>query len=52
MLLEFKRYGGPGFQSVRQEWKMESWAAHLAGTKRIIVAMIDGRGSGNDGDQR
>ena len=46
------RYAGPGFQAVKEEWKMGGWAAYLAGTKGIIVAMIDGRGSGNNGDRR
>ena len=31
---------------------MGGWAAYLASTKGIIVAMIDGRGSGNNGDRR
>ena len=31
---------------------MDEWAAYLAGSKKIIVAMIDGRGSGNSGDRR
>ena len=46
------RYAGPGFQSVRAEWRMSNWAAYLAGNQSIIVAMIDARGSGNSGDRR
>ena len=31
---------------------MGGWAAYLASSKKVIVAMIDGRGTGNGGDQR
>jgi hypothetical protein len=31
---------------------MGGWAAYLAGSKKVIVAMIDGRGTGNSGDRR
>jgi len=31
---------------------MGGWAAYLAGSLKIIVAEIDGRGTGNQGDQR
>lgn len=47
-----KRYAGPSTYAVKEEWKMGGWAAYLAGSKGIIVAMIDGRGTGNGGDRR
>ena len=46
------RYAGPASNAVKQSWGMGGWAAYLAGSLKIIVAEIDGRGTGNQGDQR
>jgi dipeptidyl aminopeptidase/acylaminoacyl peptidase len=45
------RYAGPGTQTYKSNWKM-GWSAYLASTRGFIVAEIDGRGSGGEGDRR
>ena len=50
--ISIPRYAGPGFQAVKETWEMGEWAAYLASSRGIIVAKIDGRGSGNSGDRR
>ena len=45
------RYAGPGTQTSRARWKM-GWPAYLASSRGVIVAQIDGRGSGGEGDRR
>ena len=44
-------YAGPGMQVAKHEWK-QSWANYLASSRGWIVAQIDGRGSGGEGDRR
>ena len=46
------RYAGPDTQVAKEEWKKGGWAGYLSGRKGWIVAQIDGRGSGGDGDRR
>ncbi|XP_071447792.1 prolyl endopeptidase FAP isoform X1 [Hetaerina americana] len=41
-------YGGPGTQLVTERWRLD-WSAYLASSRDIIVAQIDGRGSGGQG---
>ena len=48
----FYRYAGPDTQVARSEWQGGSWASYLASNQGWIVAQIDGRGSGGDGDRR
>ncbi|KAM4697399.1 dipeptidyl peptidase 4 [Rhinophrynus dorsalis] len=43
-------YGGPCSQKVDQYFRL-NWATYLASTEKIIVASIDGRGSGYRGDK-
>ncbi|NP_001081519.1 dipeptidyl-peptidase 4 S homeolog [Xenopus laevis] len=43
-------YGGPGSQKVDQFFRL-NWATYLASTEKIIVASLDGRGSGYQGDK-
>ena len=38
-------------QVAKYEWK-QSWANYLASSRGWIVAQIDGRGSGGEGDRR
>ena len=38
-------------QVAKHEWK-QSWANYLASSRGWIVAQIDGRGSGGEGDRR
>lgn len=40
----------PGSQLVSEEWKVD-WNWYLASSKSIIVAQVDGRGSGYQGEQ-
>lgn len=42
--------GSPGSQTVSCEWKL-SWAWYLASTRNYIVAHIDARGSGFQGER-
>ena len=44
------RYGAPGSQLVIDTFKID-WNAYLASRKNMIVAQIDGRGSGGQGYQ-
>ena len=44
-------YAGPGSQSTKAEWK-HGWSSYMAGSRGWIVALIDGRGSGGDGETR
>ncbi|KAJ8870518.1 hypothetical protein PR048_029541 [Dryococelus australis] len=43
-------YGGPGTQLVTERWKLD-WNTYLAGNRDFIVAQIDGRGTGGQGNQ-
>lgn len=43
-------YGGPGSQLVTERWRID-WNTYLASTKDFIIAQIDGRGSGGQGQQ-
>lgn len=45
------RYAGPGSKAVTSHWK-HGWASYLASSRGWIVALIDGRGSGRDGNER
>jgi len=45
------RYAGPGTQVAKHEWK-QGWASYLSSSRGWIVAQIDGRGSGGEGDRR
>jgi dipeptidyl aminopeptidase/acylaminoacyl peptidase len=47
----FFSYAGPGMQVAKHEWK-QSWANYLSSSRGWIVAQIDGRGSGGEGDRR
>lgn len=42
------RYGAPGSQLVTEMFKID-WNTYLASRKNMIVAQIDGRGSGGQG---
>lgn len=42
------RYGGPGTQLVTERWKVD-YNTYLASNRDYIVAQIDGRGSGGQG---
>lgn len=44
------RYGAPGSQLVTDKFKID-WNTYLASSKGMIVAQIDGRGSGGQGYQ-
>ena len=48
----FGRYAGPDSQVAKSEWQGGSWASYLASNRGWVVAQIDGRGSGGDGDRR
>ena len=43
-------YGGPGSQSVDDQWKLNSYQTYLSGTHEVIYAIIDPMGSGYQGD--
>lgn len=43
-------YGGPGSQLVTERWRID-WNTYLTSSKDFIVAQIDGRGSGGQGQQ-
>jgi inactive dipeptidyl peptidase 10 len=43
-------YGGPGSQLVTERWKLD-WNTYLASKRDFIVAQIDGRGSGGQGQK-
>lgn len=43
-------YGGPGSQLVTERWRVD-WNTYLTGNKDFIIAQIDGRGSGGQGQQ-
>ncbi|XP_061430519.1 dipeptidyl peptidase 4 [Lethenteron reissneri] len=43
-------YAGPGSQKVDSRFR-NNWATYLASTERVIVASVDGRGSGYRGDK-
>ncbi|KAF4532688.1 hypothetical protein B566_EDAN002924 [Ephemera danica] len=43
-------YGGPGTQLVSERWKLD-WSTYLASNRDFIVAEIDGRGSGGQGQK-
>ncbi|KAI4468726.1 protease family s9bc dipeptidyl-peptidase iv-related [Holotrichia oblita] len=43
-------YGGPGSQLVTERWRVD-WNTFLASNKDLIIAQIDGRGSGGQGHQ-
>lgn len=45
------RYGGPGSQLVDQEFKID-WGTFLSSNMSYIYGMIDGRGSGFQGEKR
>lgn len=42
-------YGGPGSQNVNEQFKM-NFGKYLAGSRDIIFAYVDGRGSGYQGE--
>jgi dipeptidyl-peptidase-4 len=44
-------YGGPGSQQVNDAFRV-NWGHRLATAKNIIYCLIDGRGSGYQGDKR
>lgn len=44
------RYAAPGTQSVNSKFSI-SWGTYLASRKDIIYGMIDGRGSGFQGEK-
>lgn len=44
------RYGAPGTQLVTDSFRID-WNTYLASRKNVIVAQIDGRGSGGQGYQ-
>lgn len=45
----FCRAGGPGTQLVSDKWGL-SWASYLASKNNYIVAEVDGRGTGFQGE--
>lgn len=45
-----RRYGGPCSQQVSYRFKL-NWGTYLSSTHGIIVASVDGRGSGYQGDE-
>lgn len=47
--LQICRDGGPGTQLVSEKWGL-SWASYLASKNNYIVAEIDGRGTGFQGE--
>lgn len=50
MFIFFYRYGGPDSFDVLDKFSL-NWFSYLASNKSIIVAIIDGRGSGLKGDK-
>jgi len=44
------RCGAPGSQLVSEQWSVD-WGTYLASNRNFIVAQIDGRGSGFQGDR-
>lgn len=43
-------YGGPHSQQVSDRFRVD-WGSHLASSRGVIYALIDGRGSGYQGDK-
>ena len=43
-------YGGPKSQQISERFSV-SWGTHLASSRGVIYALIDGRGSGYKGDK-
>lgn len=43
-------YGGPNSQQVSDRFRVD-WGTHLASSRGVIYAMIDGRGTGYQGDK-
>ena len=43
-------YAGPGTQNVNSRFSI-NWSTYLTTNKQMVYAMIDGRGSGYQGDQ-
>ncbi len=43
-------YGGPRSQQITDRYSI-NWGTHLASSKNVIYALIDGRGSGYQGDR-
>lgn len=46
--IHYFRYGAPGSQLVTEMFKVD-WNTYLASRRNVIVAQIDGRGSGGQG---
>lgn len=44
-------YGGPGSQQVTEKFRI-NWGHFLASRKGVVYGMVDGRGSGFQGDRR
>lgn len=44
------RGGVPGSQSVIEKWEVD-WSTYLVSQRNFIIAEIDGRGSGFQGDR-
>ena len=44
------RYGGPSSQQVSDRFRID-WVTHLSTSRGVIYALIDGRGSGFQGDK-
>lgn len=44
-------YGGPGSQQVTERFRI-NWGHYLASRKGVVYGMVDGRGSGLQGDRR
>ena len=44
------RYGGPNSQQVSERFRVD-WGTHLSTSRGVIYALIDGRGSGYQGDK-
>ena len=42
-------YGGPGSQDVNERWKLD-WEHYMASNRDFVVAQMDVRGSGFQGD--
>ena len=43
-------YGGPGSQSVTEEYKL-GWQTYLTSLENVIYVLVDGRGSAGRGDR-
>lgn len=50
MLFTMYRYGGPNSQQVSDRYRVD-WGYHLSTSRGVIYALIDGRGSGYQGDK-